>query len=39
MTKDEKEALLTHCGTIQLLTQLLIIEINATSLTTTDSPQ
>jgi hypothetical protein len=39
MTKDEKETLLTHCGTIQLAIQLLIIELNAISLTTSDSPK
>jgi hypothetical protein len=30
MTRDEKESLLTHCATIQLAVQLLIIELNET---------
>ena len=39
MTKDEKETLLTHCGTIQLAIQLLIIELNATRPTAHNSPE
>ena len=39
MTKDEKEALLTHCGTIQLAAQLLIIELNGISASPSDSSQ